>query len=158
MKKLLLVLTVLATALSASVFAQTAPIKAEPKYDEQLAKKTGADEYGMRSYVFVLLKTGKTNITDEKKRGEVFAGHFANMKRLAEEGKLVLAGPYSDPDNIKRGLFIFSVETLDEAKALVDTDPAVKAGVFDYELTKWYGSAALMLTGEMHKKVQKSVF
>lgn len=34
-------------------------------------------------------------------------------------------------------------------------DPAVKAGVFVPDLTPWYGSAAMMVVNETHKKIQK---
>jgi uncharacterized protein YciI len=130
--------------------------KAIPKtYDAQLADELGADEYGMRSYVFVILKTGKAEITDENKRKELFAGHFANMGKLAKEGILVLAGPFMDGGE-KRGLFVFDVKTIAEAQKLVETDPAVKAGIFEAELTRWYGSAALMKLNEIHTQIQKT--
>ena len=39
--------------------AQDAPAQtAKPAFDAELAKKTGADDYGMRSYVLVILRTG----------------------------------------------------------------------------------------------------
>ncbi len=133
---------------------QTQP--AESKYDAALAKRLGADDYGMRNYVFVMLKTGKAEITDESRRKEIFDGHFANMGRLAKEGLLVAAGPFEDPAKIKRGFFIFNVTTVEEAKKLVESDPGVESGIFDYELTKLYSSAALMMIGEIHKTIQKT--
>ena len=65
----------------------------ENNYDAELAKTLGADDYGMRSYIFATLLTGPNDaaITDEKQRAELFKGHFANMGRMAEEGILVLA-------------------------------------------------------------------
>ncbi len=123
-------------------------------YDEQLAEQLGADEYGMRSYVFVVLKTGPAVITDESRRKEIFAGHFSNMGKLATEGKLVLAGPFIEGGK-KRGLYIFNVATIEEAKALVSTDPAVAAEIFIAEYTKFYGSAALLELNKVHKKIQK---
>ncbi len=129
---------------------------ANPNYDADLAKRLGADDYGMRSYVLVILKTGPNDatLTDKAKRQEVFQGHFSNMGRLAEEGKLVLAGPLMEAFP-KRGLFIFNVASLEEADALVKTDPAVAAGVFEYELIKYYGSAAIMELNAIHSKIQK---
>lgn len=135
--------------------AQDAEKPSEKKYDAELAKKLGADEYGMKSYVFCILKTGKEEIDDPVESKEIFAGHFSNMGRLAKEGKLVVAGPFEDGAP-KRGLFIFNVTTLKEAEELVNTDPAVKAGVFEYELTKLYCSAALMKINELHGKIQKT--
>lgn len=127
-----------------------------PNFNAALAKQLGADAYGMKSYVLVILKTGPNdkNITDEKERNTLFRGHFANMGRLAKESKLVLAGPLME-DKPKRGLFIFNVTTIEEAETLIKTDPAVKAGVFDYELTKYYGSAALMQISEIHDTLQQ---
>lgn len=126
------------------------------KYDANLAQKLGADQYGMKSYVMVILKTGPNDsqISDKEERGKLFAGHFSNMGRLANEGKLVFAGPLDGKP--KRGLFIFAVKTIEEAEALVKTDPTVKAGIFVYDMTKLYGSAALMKVNEIHKKLQKT--
>ena len=126
------------------------------RYDAELAKELGADDYGMKSYVLVILQTGEKDslITDKEERGKYFKGHFANMGRLAEEGKLVLAGPLAD-NAPNRGLFILNVESLEEAEELVKTDPAVKAGIFTYSLSKYYGSAALLKVNEIHKTIQK---
>jgi len=134
---------------------QTADEQPGNHYDAALATKLGADAYGMKSYVFVVLKTGSTTIEDKEKSKEIFAGHFSNMARLAKEGRLVLAGPFVDAQP-KRGMYIFNVTTLKEAEELVKTDPAVKAGVFDYELTKLYCSAALMRITEIHRTIQKT--
>ena len=93
-----------------------------PTYNAKLAETLGADEYGMRSYVFVVLKTGKTEIKDPEESKKVFAGHFANMSRLAKEKKLVLAGPFIE-GKPKRGMFIFNVTTIKEAEELVKNGP-----------------------------------
>lgn len=122
-------------------------------FDPELAASVGADQYGMRSYVLVVLQTGPAEITDKEQRQKLFAGHFANMSRLAEEGMLVLAGPLVEGGD-KRGIFILNVPTLEEARELVQTDPAVAAGIFVPDMTKFYGSAALMLLNDLHKKVQ----
>lgn len=137
------------------VYAQQEPEAKLDNYDAELAKQLGADEYGMKSYVFVVLKTGATVIQDQDKSREIFAGHFANMGKLANEQKLVLAGPFIDGAP-KRGMFILNVATIEEAEELVKTDPAVAAGVFDYELTKLYCSAALMKINELHRSIQKT--
>ncbi len=156
MKKLITTMCFCLTVFAFSAAAQSDQKQEKPQYNEQLAKKLGADEYGMRSYVYVLLKTGKANITDEKQRREIFAGHFSNMGRLAKDGILVAAGPFEDPANIKRGFFIFAVESIEEAQELVDTDPGVKSGIFEAELTKLYSSAALMMINDIHTKIQKT--
>ncbi len=55
-------------------------------YDPALADRLGADEYGMRAYVFVLLRTGPTVVDDPGARQALFVGHFQNMERLAASG------------------------------------------------------------------------
>jgi uncharacterized protein YciI len=125
-------------------------------YDSDLATRLGADERGMKSYVLCILKTGPKDAEIKgDARKEIFAGHFANINRLAEEGKLAVAGPFGKNDRTYRGLYIFNVATVEEAEKLVVLDPAVKAGVFVAELTPWYGTAALMVVPETHKRIEK---
>lgn len=127
-----------------------------PAFDPELAKKLGADERGMRMYVLCILKTGPKDAGIKgKEREEIFAGHFANINRLADEGKLAVAGPFGKNDKSYRGLYIFNVASIEEAEALVVLDPAVKAGVFVPDLTLWYGSAAMMAVSETHKRIEK---
>jgi uncharacterized protein YciI len=108
----------------------------------------------MKMYVLCILKTGPkdSEITGDARK-EIFAGHFANINRLGDEGKLAVAGPFGKNDKAWRGLYIFNVATLEEAEKLVALDPAVKAGVFVPELTPWYGSAAMMTISETHKRI-----
>jgi len=130
----------------------------KPIYDSILAKKLGADDYGMKKYVFCILKTGPSNITDKAKKDSLFAGHMKNINRMAEEGMLAIAGPFMKNDRNYRGIYIFNVATIEEAEKLTLTDPAIKAGIFVVELTEWYGSASLLETAELHKKLQKKSF
>ena len=125
-------------------------------YDAELAKKLGADDMGMKQYVLVILKTGPNDAAVKgKEREGIFAGHFANIVRLADEGKLAVAGPFGKNEKSFRGLYIFNVATVEDAQKLTEMDPAVKAGVLVADITPWYGSAALMATNEIHKKITK---
>jgi uncharacterized protein YciI len=128
----------------------------ESKYDEKLAKSLNADEYGMKQYVFCILKTGSNTTATTEEKSNLFKGHMANINRLAQEGKLVVAGPFMKNDRNYRGIYIFNVSTIEEAKALVATDPAIKANIFETELTLWYSSAALQETLKLHEKITKN--
>lgn len=141
----------------AAIIAMLSPAwgSEEPSFDPALAEELGADEYGMRSYIFVMLRTGPAVIEDEQKRNEMFAGHFANMSKLAKEGKLVLAGPLSNGTN-ERGLFIFNAGSIEEAQQLLQDDPTIAAGVFTAEYINYYGSAALMKINDIHARIQKT--
>ena len=123
-------------------------------YDSVLAKKLGADQYGMKRYVMAFLKAGPNQITDSLKRIELQKAHLKNIVRLANEGKLIVAGPFLDDQPVE-GIFIFNVESIEEAKALTNTDPAIQSGELVMELRPWYGSAALVEISALHQKIQK---
>jgi len=135
---------------NADCFAQSK----NPQYDAQLAQKLGADEYGMKTYVMAFLKAGPNKPKDSVASAELQKAHLKNIMRLANEGKLIIAGPFLDNQEI-RGVFIFNVSTVEEAKKLTETDPAIKAGELIMELHPWYGSAALVETFDIHKKIEK---
>lgn len=125
-------------------------------YDAALAQELGGDERGMKQYVLVILKTGPNDASIKgKEREDIFNGHMANIGRLADEKKLAIAGPFGKNDKTYRGLFILNVSSVEEAQRLAETDPAVKAGVFIVDLIPWYGSASLMATNDIHKKISK---
>ena len=147
-------------AMVLSVLAVGAQVHASPKnsgYDAKLAAKLGGDENGMRHYIFVILTTGPNDANfKDQARADMFAGHMANIGRLADQGKLAVAGPFSKNDKRFRGIFILAVATVAEAQKLVETDPAVKAGIFIADMTPWYGSASLMATPDIHKQIVKA--
>lgn len=123
-------------------------------YDSILAQKLGADDYGMKQYVMAFLKRGPNRSQDSAEATKLQRAHLDNISRLAEEGKLVLAGPFLDNGDL-RGIYIFNVKTVDEAKTLTETDPAIQQGRLIMELMPWYGSAGLMELNEMHKKISR---
>jgi uncharacterized protein YciI len=131
-----------------SVYAQAGPAA----FDSVLAQKLGADERGMRSYVLVVLKTGPTRVPDGEARTRMFQGHFANIQRLAGEGKLVFAGPLDGTEGW-RGIFIFATPDIEAARTYVATDPVIINGEMVAEYRKLYGSAALMMVGEVHARI-----
>ena len=131
-----------------------APAAEASGYDEALAQQLGADEYGMKQYVLVLLKTGPANITHKPTVDSLFAGHMTNMGRLAEAGKLVLAGPIGRKEKY-RGLFVFETSNKEEAAALCASDPAVAAGLLEPEIMPYFGSAALKMVNKWHGRLQK---
>ena len=128
--------------------------KTTTNFDKILAKELGADDYGMRKYVIAFLKKGPNRSKDSIKATELQKAHMANIGRLAKEGKLAIAGPFLDNGEL-RGIYIFNVETVEEAKELTATDPAIQAGTLVMELHPWYGSAALGLVNKYHAKISK---
>lgn len=146
------------TILSLIIFSSF--INAQSKeFDPKLADSLGADQYGMKTYFLVILKKGKAEITDKTKKSELMKGHMENIGKLAKAGKLIVAGPMLEKNqNDYSGIFILDAKTKEEAEGLVLTDPSVKSGIFDVEIYKWYGSAALPLYLKSHDKVTKVHF
>jgi len=101
--------------------------------------------YEMTTYYVGLLYRGPAwtpEVTPETQA--IQKGHMENIGRLAASGKLILAGPFSD-DTALRGMFVFQVASLEEATALCDTDPAVKAGRLKVELHPWFSAKGIRI-------------
>jgi len=129
-----------------------------PNYDSTLAKNFGADDYGMKTYILVILKTGSNTTEDKALKDSLFAGHLKNIRLLVDQNKLIVAGPLVKNEKTYRGIFILNVKTFEEANQLLETDPAVKEKLLDAELYQWYGSAALPDYLKASEKVSKYNF
>jgi uncharacterized protein YciI len=103
---------------------------------------TPEPKYEMDNYVVGLLKRGPKwtkEVTDESKK--IQAGHMAHIGKMAATGKLIVAGPFMDGGDL-RGMFIFKT-TLEDAKAMAEEDPAVKAGRLAVDLHPWFAGKGL---------------
>lgn len=101
----------------------------------------------MALYYMVFLKRGPKwtpEVTAATTR--IQEGHMANIQKMADAGKLVVAGPFLD-DGELRGIFIFKVATKEEAEALMNSDPAVQAGRLIGEIHPWMTDARVINTG-----------
>jgi len=70
---------------------------------------------------------------------EHFREHSANLRKLREQGSLVLGARYGE-----KGLIVLAAESESAARAMIEQDPSVLNGVFSYELHPFlvfYGGA-----------------
>jgi len=156
MNRILLLILLLIITISAK--GQTnLSAKTNTEYDAALAQKLGADDYGMHRYIMAFLKAGPTKIEDKAKLAELQKAHLRNITRLVNAGKLVVAGPFMDEGDVE-GIFIFNVQSIEEARTLTETDPAIQAGTLTMELRPFYCSAALLEIPQLHKKLAKKSF
>lgn len=153
-KFLLPLICIFLIANSQFIYAQN---NEEGVYDEELAKSLNADDYGMKKYVIAFLKSGPNRSKDEATKAKLQKAHMKNISRMAEEGILVLAGPFFGDGDL-RGIYVFNVETIEEAEKLTETDPLIQSGGLVMKLHEWYGSAAVQKIGEIHKTIQKKDF
>jgi uncharacterized protein YciI len=90
----------------------------------------------IKAYFVFLTRGSKWTPERTPATAEIQKAHLANINRLVEMKKLVVAGPFGGNGPL-RGIFVFKVASLEEAKELADTDPAVQAGRLALEVRPW---------------------
>jgi len=105
--------------------------------DGSMSVKIGDSTFVIKQYFFVMLSDGPNRSQDSITAEKIQAAHLKNISRLAQMGKLLVAGPFGD-DGKWKGIFIFNCKTKEEVEELVKTDPAVSAGRLNYELHPWW--------------------
>jgi uncharacterized protein YciI len=109
-----------------------------PWYSEDIFGKANMP-LDMNTVYFGFLKKGPNRKDGDDKNPEVQElqkAHLANIGRLAEMKKLVMAGPFADDGDL-RGVFVFRVDSLKEAQDLAATDPMIKIDRLKIELHTW---------------------
>lgn len=87
-------------------------------------------------FVFGFLMRGTATGQSTAEAQAIQKGHLAYMDELHKQGKLVAAGPFADNSDY-RGIVIYRVATVEEARKLAAEDPAVKAGRLRIEARPW---------------------
>jgi uncharacterized protein YciI len=82
-----------------------------------------------REYTLVLLR--RTPKRDEPGADAIVWEHGRRYFELKDSGELLVVGPLGDGEFA--GLCIFATD-LERTRALMDADPAVRAGIFTYQL------------------------
>jgi len=65
---------------------------------------------------------------------EVVAKHAQHLLELDVDGKLVLAGPFTDHPS---GLLVLRGKNKDEIKSIMEQDPLIRGGFRSYEVRTW---------------------
>lgn len=99
--------------------------------------KPPAQPFKQVTYYFSFLRRGpKWTAQRTPETDKLQEAHMANINAMAKTGKLVIAGPFENGGEYA-GVFVFKVDSLDEAKALAESDPAVKAGRLAVDVHPW---------------------
>jgi len=131
--RLLVLLATLASALSAFAADPPAPEPAKAKYE-------------FDTFQLILLVRAPTwkKLPDAEAEA-LQAKHIAHLTKMGEAGKAVACGPFGDQKDITfRGACIYRVASVEEARALAEQDPTVKAGQLRIEAVTWYVGQGLM--------------
>ncbi len=90
-------------------------------------------------YVVFLKRPPSAPKLDEAAKQALQKQHLSHLRAMYEAGKLVLAGPFDEQkDETLRGMCLYRVATLEEARTLAEGDPAVKAGRLAVEVLAWW--------------------
>lgn len=91
-----------------------------------LVVNTGVAESPPAALLVVHIETGPNwNESLARKDQSGFREHSANPGRLREQGVMLFGARYDD-----LGIVVLKAATLDDAKALMEADPGVQAGIF----------------------------
>ncbi|HSR67868.1 MAG TPA: YciI family protein [Acidobacteriota bacterium] len=101
---------------------------------KQWASENPGQPDPMKEYQLVLLKRGpKADAFQGEEARELQAAHLANIRKMAEAGQLLVAGPFLDGDSL-RGIFVLTMDSVEEARQASRQDPAVQAGRLEMEI------------------------
>lgn len=79
-----------------------------------------------RRYVILL-----SHVQGKTLNEQIIRQHVAHLRKLDQQGRLVLCGPFTD---YKGGMIIIRAESLEEARSIAASDPFVKEGYENFEL------------------------
>ena len=92
---------------------------------------------GMKTYWLVFLLKGPNRTHDSAASAQIQQAHIANIGRLHEAGKIVMAGPMGYDKDL-RGIFIMDCTDSAEAASYIKTDSAVLTGRLRFEIHPWW--------------------
>jgi uncharacterized protein YciI len=135
--------------LAAVAAAATAATAASSAWARGSADEVGGFE--MTTYQVAFLRKGpKWTPGESPELQKLQEAHMAHIREMGESGKLLVAGPFADGGDL-RGMFIFRLDTLEEARALAEQDPAVKAGRLALEWHPWFAAKNIRVTAHSEK-------
>lgn len=145
MKTLLVIALCLFTQI---MFCQTKPqnsVKSKTSVKPEQSKDKRIDEQGeMKTYYMVFLVKGDKRDQDSATAAKIQSQHLEHLTKMWNEGKMDIAGPFLDEDDT-RGVCVYNVKTIEEAKSLAESDPAVKSGRLKVVVRPWMSMKGAVL-------------
>lgn len=118
--------------------AQTASADNEAK-PESFSYQDGDTTYTMQKYFLCIYVRGEKQAESQEAEMDLQKRHLEHISKMAEDGAVCMAGPFDNKGD-KRGVLVFNTATEEQARALVDQDPKVLAGILSYEMYPWWAA------------------
>lgn len=132
-RSLLLVVAFVPLLVAPPGWCQEAPPEEEPA-----PQAPAPMEFDTYQLVLLVRPAERAELPPERVQ-EIQAAHIGHLGRMAREGHLVAAGPFGDQEDERlRGLALYRVGSVEEARRLAEADPAVQAGRLEVEVMTWY--------------------
>jgi uncharacterized protein YciI len=97
----------------------------------------------MAKYVFGLYRRPPDlPVISQEDVDRIQESHLGHLRRLTEAGELIASGPFEE-DVTLRGVLVFSTSSIDRARDLMQTDPALVEGRLLVDYYTWYAPAGL---------------
>jgi uncharacterized protein YciI len=100
---------------------------------------TGDTTYIMKKYYMCFLMKGEVSSQTEQEAAEFQAKHLDYIQKLADEGKVLISGPFENGDEY-RGILIFDADSKELAEEWVSDDPLVSSGRLTYRIIPWWAA------------------
>jgi uncharacterized protein YciI len=101
-------------------------------------------EHEMTTFVMGFLVKGPSWTQDKTPElAKLQQNHIAHIFSLVDSNKAAIAGPFLDNQEI-RGIIVFNTDSIELARTWESDDPAVQAGRFSMQFTKWFAGKGIM--------------
>lgn len=104
--------------------------------DETFTILDESDMFMEKYYIGLLSKGPAWTNVDSEELDKLEEAHLANLRKLQQSGKLVAAGPCPSNEDLQ-SIYLFKTETMEEAAALVWTDPMVQQRRLTCDMYPW---------------------
>lgn len=81
-----------------------------------------------------MLYVATLTIVDQELNTRVRPAHLQYLDQLYQEGKVAMAGPFTDKQG---GMVIYKADSLEEAEQLAKNDPVVAEGARTVQVREW---------------------
>lgn len=82
----------------------------------------------------MILYTAVLKMIDLERDKEILQEHISYLEKHIEEGTIFAKGPFTDHSG---GLIIYKVDSIEEAREIMDNDPVIVHKTREYKLNEW---------------------